>query len=52
MRDFTRDDVECDLNFVGFVVISCPLKNDSKNVVKEILNSSHQVSEGMFVSLV
>lgn len=44
IRDLTRDQIENGLKFVGFVVISCPLKPDSKAVIKEILNSSHHIT--------
>lgn len=43
IRDFKREDIECDLIFVGFVIISCPLKTDSKSVIKEIIRASHKV---------
>uniref|UniRef100_A0A1L8DE88 Endoplasmic reticulum transmembrane helix translocase n=2 Tax=Nyssomyia neivai TaxID=330878 RepID=A0A1L8DE88_9DIPT len=43
MREIKREDVEKDLQFVGFVVISCPLKTDSKSIIKEIIQASHKV---------
>jgi cation-transporting ATPase 13A1 len=43
VREMKREDVESDLTFVGFVIISCPLKPDSKAVVKEILQAAHKV---------
>lgn len=44
LRDLSREDIEKNLEFVGFIVISCPLKKDSKAVIKEIIDSSHYVS--------
>lgn len=44
IRDLTRDEIESNLKFVGFLIISCPLKPDTKAVIKEILNSSHHVT--------
>lgn len=42
-REIKREDVESDLVFAGFLIISCPLKTDSKSVIKEITKSSHKV---------
>ncbi|RVE53320.1 hypothetical protein evm_002153 [Chilo suppressalis] len=43
IRDLTREDIESDLTFVGFVIISCPLKSDSKKAIAEIVHASHSV---------
>lgn len=44
LRELTREDLEKNLIFAGFVIISCPLKPDSKAVIKEIVNASHSVA--------
>ncbi|XP_055917032.1 endoplasmic reticulum transmembrane helix translocase [Eupeodes corollae] len=43
VREIKREDVECDLTFAGFVIVSCPMKPDSKIVIKELIQSSHKV---------
>ena len=44
IRDSCRQDFEKNLQFAGFVVISCPLKPDTKQLIKEIVDSSHKVT--------
>ncbi|XP_027197116.2 endoplasmic reticulum transmembrane helix translocase [Dermatophagoides pteronyssinus] len=44
IRNLTREEVETELEFVGFLIISCPLKPDSIAVMKEIIASSHYVT--------
>lgn len=43
VREMKREEVECDLTFAGFLIISCPMKPDSKSVIKELIQSSHKV---------
>ena len=43
IREYSRSDIETNLEFAGFVLISCPLKADSKAMIQEILGSSHRV---------
>ena len=45
VREMTRVEVESELTFAGFVIISCPLKTDSKSVVREIQDASHHVRD-------
>ena len=44
LKELKRDNLECELTFAGFVIISCPLKPDSKSVIRELVNSSHSVA--------
>ena len=44
LRDLSREEIEKDLKFAGFVIISCPLKPDSKSVIKEIISSTHHIT--------
>lgn len=44
VKDVNREFLESDLHFSGFIIISCPLKPDSKVVIKELLISTHMVN--------
>lgn len=43
IRQLSREEIESELKFQGFIIVSCPLKGDSKAVILEIMNSSHKV---------
>lgn len=44
IRDMKRAQLEQNLKFAGFLIISCPLKPDSKAIMKELIASSHHVT--------
>ncbi|EPS35274.1 hypothetical protein H072_11456 [Dactylellina haptotyla CBS 200.50] len=43
INNLTREDVECDLHFAGFLVLHTPLKDDAKKTVRMLNESSHRV---------
>ena len=43
MQKYTREEAESDLVFCGFVVAECPLKSDTKDIIKELQDASHEV---------
>lgn len=43
INNLKREEVECDLVFAGFLVLSCPLKDDAKQAVRMLNESSHRV---------
>lgn len=43
INDLKREKVESDLTFAGFLVLHCPLKEDAKEAVQMLNESSHRV---------
>jgi len=43
IRNISRNDIESDLEFCGFLIFECPLKSDTKDAVQMLVNSSHKV---------
>ncbi|KAK5728952.1 putative cation-transporting ATPase 1 [Elasticomyces elasticus] len=43
INDLTREEVECDLHFAGFLVLRTPLKDDAIKAVRMLNDSSHRV---------
>ncbi|RYO84046.1 hypothetical protein DL764_009385 [Monosporascus ibericus] len=43
INDLKREKVEADLTFAGFLVLQCPLKDDAKQAVRMLNESSHRV---------
>ncbi|PNP75419.1 hypothetical protein FNYG_11223 [Fusarium nygamai] len=43
INDLKREKVESDLTFAGFLVLHCPLKDDAKEAVQMLNESSHRV---------
>lgn len=43
INDLKREKVESDLTFAGFLVLHCPLKDDAKQSVQMLNESSHRV---------
>lgn len=38
-----REEAESELTFCGFLVSECPLKPDTKRVIRELKKSNHEV---------
>ncbi|KAF2842619.1 P-type ATPase [Patellaria atrata CBS 101060] len=43
INDLKREEVEAGLSFAGFLVLQCPLKDDAKEAVRMLNESSHRV---------
>ena len=42
LESLNRDEVECDLNFAGLLVFHCPVKEDSRKIVRHLRKASHR----------
>ena len=42
INNLKREEVECDLEFAGFLVLQCPLKDDAIKAVRMLNESSHR----------
>jgi cation-transporting ATPase 13A1 len=42
INDLKREEVECDLQFAGFLILQCPLKDDAIKAVRMLNESSHR----------
>ena len=42
LESLNRDEVECDLNFAGLLVFHCPIKEDSRKIVRHLRKASHR----------
>lgn len=51
LNDLTREQVERDLVFAGFLIFTCPLKPDAIDTLKMLADSSHRVSQSYNWSL-
>jgi cation-transporting ATPase 13A1 len=45
INKLSRENVESSLNFAGFLVFHCPLKDDAVDSLKMLADSSHRVSQ-------
>lgn len=43
-RKLSRSEAEKDLIFAGFLILHCPLKNDTKRTIRKLLQSKHKVA--------
>ncbi|KAI9934332.1 hypothetical protein ASPWEDRAFT_737444 [Aspergillus wentii DTO 134E9] len=43
INNYTRDEIESELTFAGFLVLQCPLKDDAIKAVRMLNESSHRV---------